>query len=120
MNEIFQNSARDPYLYAPTDFATCDEYLDFLDAKANDWSILLANPTQEQINIFRTQLVKNYKNTFSHRTLLSIIIHANISTQPWALFALEIEQHESNLNNYKSNFNTISATLKHHANIQKI
>lgn len=104
LNDLFQSSARDPYLYSPTDFKTTYDYLDFLDSKIKDWGILSTSIPDTQINSFRKKLLENYKDHFSRQSLLSIIIHANLTTHPWALLSIEIEQHKTNLNRHKRNF----------------
>lgn len=90
-----------PYLYEKGTFKNPEEYLDFLENKIIYWQFLLENPTEDQLNSFRCELLEYYERILKKRSFFSMLLTDSVPHQPWALFKEEIGQHLSQLSSYK-------------------
>lgn len=92
---------RCPYLYDNNEYKNPEEYLDFLEKRITSWQFLVENPTEDQLNSFRSELLEHYDQILMKRSLFSMFFTDWRPQQPWALLKEEIQQHLHQLYSYK-------------------
>lgn len=93
-----------PYLYEKNKYKTPEKYLDFLDTRIARFKFLLEKPNEEQLDIFRYELLDYYEHVTQSNSSWLSFFEGRLSHQPWVLLEEEIEQHLSRLFFYKLYF----------------